>query len=794
MLISTFEPTPSNLYREAGITLLGLNPYELISFYGQVGAVALAGSCNILGHDMTASQSCRPAELASAKIWLTATLAARPEAHGHHQAHAVDPTASRPFFYPCWAPLTHAMLTFQANEFPNPPPATTTTTVDTVAPPTPWSTAATSVSKVLSGWIRYLGGPKAFAAEAKNWSCVLALKPIDSFDPTHLASLRSGFGTLFTPNKRHGVRSNYQVAGSSNSAMAGDSTASDLSGGGHADADEATPSKRSRMDTDGTPHTPLAPKTAKLSNPYSHLAYYEIFAIRGFYALREMAQATAITETSADWVAATEAIIFGRQEASHAMDECQTKETTTQPEDGKQAPSKNPLTVMVTGGKGVGKSTFTRTLINQMLTRYPRVAYLDTDLGQAEFGPPGSVYLHIVEHPMVGPSFTHLATPYAAHCVGTNTPRNSPDQYLAGIQHLVDVYRRQLAPAKSGDSISTTEVPLVVNTHGWINDLGYDMLESIWKMLHPDHVVLLHQVGLAASQIFQDNFEVFINQQRDNEPATSQLHIVNSPASGQGGKPFLTSYDLRILATCLYFYSQPGHALIDPHLMNSVSMPTDSDKLSAENGTPHNPNTDTTVTGARRVLGSSGQALPQPRLGLPLTHRTPYCVPWRKLHFYMPFEAVPVSQLLYALNGSIVALLKINPPSDPTQPPTTPAPSERPHVVYDYPPVTSSTCVGYAVVRSICPTARELHLLSPVSPLILNHVNALLLPSHTISEIPNSLLAHGPAARQALMAETFSSDQSEPSIAPYITTSARMGIGSGARTVRRNIMRRNLAQ
>lgn len=45
--------------------------------------------------------------------------------------------------------------------------------------------------------------------------------------------------------------------------------------------------------------------------------------------------------------------------------------------------------VAVVGSKQVGKSSFSRLLINSLLDRHAAVAYLDTDCGQAEFSAPG---------------------------------------------------------------------------------------------------------------------------------------------------------------------------------------------------------------------------------------------------------------------------------------------------------------------------------------------------------------------------------------------------------------------
>lgn len=65
------------------------------------------------------------------------------------------------------------------------------------------------------------------------------------------------------------------------------------------------------------------------------------------------------------------------------------------------------------GGKGVGKSTFGRWLINRILSSgsNEKVLYLDFDPGQTEFNPPGMLAVHVVSEPVFGPNFSHLKHP-----------------------------------------------------------------------------------------------------------------------------------------------------------------------------------------------------------------------------------------------------------------------------------------------------------------------------------------------------------------------------------------------
>jgi len=58
--------------------------------------------------------------------------------------------------------------------------------------------------------------------------------------------------------------------------------------------------------------------------------------------------------------------------------------------------SSTPPIVFICGAKNCGKTTFSRYLLNIVLQKYTKVAYLDTDVGQPEFTPPAFLSLTIV--------------------------------------------------------------------------------------------------------------------------------------------------------------------------------------------------------------------------------------------------------------------------------------------------------------------------------------------------------------------------------------------------------------
>ena len=64
--------------------------------------------------------------------------------------------------------------------------------------------------------------------------------------------------------------------------------------------------------------------------------------------------------------------------------------------------------VVICGGKGVGKSTFLRFMINKLLCRKKNVVVLDFDIGQSEFMICGCIGATLITQPLLGPNYTHL--------------------------------------------------------------------------------------------------------------------------------------------------------------------------------------------------------------------------------------------------------------------------------------------------------------------------------------------------------------------------------------------------
>ena len=54
---------------------------------------------------------------------------------------------------------------------------------------------------------------------------------------------------------------------------------------------------------------------------------------------------------------------------------------------------------MVIGVSNVGKSVYWRLLVNKLLTKFKKVAFLDMDVGQGEFSTEGVLSINLIDTP-----------------------------------------------------------------------------------------------------------------------------------------------------------------------------------------------------------------------------------------------------------------------------------------------------------------------------------------------------------------------------------------------------------
>ncbi|TGJ81868.1 hypothetical protein E0Z10_g6899 [Xylaria hypoxylon] len=156
--------------------------------------------------------------------------------------------------------------------------------------------------------------------------------------------------------------------------------------------------------------------------------------------------------------------------------------------------------IMITGPKSSGKSTFGKILTNRLLTRthtHARrpsnrgIVVLDLDPGQPEYCGAGQIALVLVTKPVLSPSFCRpLDVPgirtVRSHALASLSPASDPELYIEMALDLITHYRNAFG-----------SYPLVINTPGWIQGTGLDLLVSLIGELRPSEVIYMSQTGPA---------------------------------------------------------------------------------------------------------------------------------------------------------------------------------------------------------------------------------------------------------------------------------------------------------
>lgn len=144
---------------------------------------------------------------------------------------------------------------------------------------------------------------------------------------------------------------------------------------------------------------------------------------------------------------------------------------------------KSDLRVLVLGVGGSGKSTFVRCISNYLTTFCGGLVMMETDVGQPELNLPGLVAAHHVSEHHVGSALGHVrGVPIAARLLGETTPRDNPDLYEACLETVAEI----------GLSYSVRQdLPVVVNTDGWVSGAGSALLDTVLTQMRPSHAVCM---------------------------------------------------------------------------------------------------------------------------------------------------------------------------------------------------------------------------------------------------------------------------------------------------------------
>ncbi|KAG8434226.1 hypothetical protein GDO86_012558 [Hymenochirus boettgeri] len=379
--------------------------------------------------------------------------------------------------------------------------------------------------------------------------------------------------------------------------------------------------------------------------------------------------------------------------------------------------------ILVCGSKNVGKSTFNRYLINQLLNHISSVGYLDCDLGQTEFTPPGCVSLMSITEPVLGPPFTHQQEAIKMVYFGETSCDQDMERFLESVKYVITSYKR--------------DEPLIINTMGWVKGFGLLLLIDIIRLLSPSHIVQINAKGSNDMDPLTENYI---------QNATGFLTKGNS-TSQRKSKESESSEDEK-LQECeddFYFQSHPGHHLIT----------IETDFIGA--GETGNIRCHSGVLRDLAMLGYISKLQHfHPEQIIPINSLIPYEVPFNAVALRIVHSDVAPSHILYSLNASWVGLCRI---LDDIR-------SEN-----DGPVILTQTpicdCLGFGIVRGVNMEKRVYYILTPILPESLRLVNCLLVGNISI---PHSIFKNQPGIKGEI---------------PYVTSDYDFTV-SGAGKMKRN--------
>ncbi|CED84194.1 polynucleotide 5-hydroxyl-kinase grc3 [Phaffia rhodozyma] len=530
------------------------------------------------------------------------------------------------------------------------------------------------------------------------------------------------------------------------------------------------------------------------------------WGVRGFYPILHQSSFTAHSVPLTWHTALEQSIprISSTQKSIQPLpcsDDGQSQDGDDDDDDGQTS---QPFTALVKGPKRAGKSGFSRLLANRLLGTYRRVAFLETDLGQSEFGPEGSISLVVVEKPLLGPPFTHPAIPFRAHYLGSSSPRHNPTRYLTLIADLLESYRLsiQYPPFQGSSSIdrrNDSVIPIIVNTQGWVKGLGMDLLVRLERMVSPNVIyefdpadeeeqgweaAIPTEGGWGRFRPQQDFGEIEPdedNDQRNRSGPDGYGHLTRSNQAKRyalnpiGVSPIAARYgavDLRILGLISYFHSR-FFKTIDPASLSGET----SGRLASS----------TMVT--------------KWDFSTPLVMQRPWTVDWTKAieRIYMVgsgAEEVASEEIWRALGGCVVALVRTDPSSSSSrsvvlQSTSTGFPYESGQPL----PLPSATqYLGLAIIRSVpspdahlsSQASKTIHLLTPLPPDILPTARIIMRGD---TELPVSAMLNWKDQTAMEGADGVAGLRDLPFLDHRMRPGADI-IGGDRRKIRRNVQRR----
>ena len=146
-------------------------------------------------------------------------------------------------------------------------------------------------------------------------------------------------------------------------------------------------------------------------------------------------------------------------------------------------PRRGTPTILVVGPSNSGKSTLCQYFVNTSLKRSRQVVYADVDVGQNSLGISGSVHFALLQNLIWDER---------------SIPHDTIGSYFFGHNHVRGRTVREyfnictnLAAKIARFRRNNTDLNLIVNTMGWIEGLGYDIVTTLIKIFSINVIVVI---------------------------------------------------------------------------------------------------------------------------------------------------------------------------------------------------------------------------------------------------------------------------------------------------------------
>lgn len=338
----------------------------------------------------------------------------------------------------------------------------------------------------------------------------------------------------------------------------------------------------------------------------------------------------------------------------------------------KRKPHECQCSVLLCGGKDVGKSSFCRYIINKMLCKHDAVFYLECDCGQTEFTPPAILSLVKVTKPLLGPPFTHQQKPLKSYFYGHISPQDAPTEYISLIKQLFETYQKEYLNVG----------PLVINQQGWVRGLGLSLLVDCIRITSPCFTIQIDSTTVESRNLANDLSKDFVDSQ-------SGWSINQDYESIKRSHP------------CIYLKLKNAKVF---DKVNSVK----NKSLTSRN---------IALTAYFSDMFEKHQNLSKPSS---LSALTPYRVKWCDVAVHCLHQNISFDLLMYALNMAVVCLAQvvndIIGPSD----------ENNPHLPLQLLEQPQAEFLGLGIIRNIDPVNHLFYILTPEPLDVVNKVNALI--------------------------------------------------------------------